>query len=270
MVRQYLLIIWQWMSTAFIKMLVVWCVAALISFLWSRWSRPKKMPSQEVVFPAPKREGLLSLGVMLGLLVLLFILQLIRLPEEAPFLSKGAVLTGTLLLLCFPVVVVLRLRRQGWETVGLARANLTTMLLLGVVLAFVTLLFFAALSALSQHTTLAPTRPVTPQRLLYLITSFTLSALAHEFIYRGYLQTRLSAWGGTTRGLLASALIYALWHWPKFVQVGFNGITMLVQFVALFALGLALGSIYRSTRSIIPAALFHASNDLAQTLWSLA
>jgi len=140
---------------------------------------------------------------------------------------------------------------------------------LGVVLALVTIALFAAITLLGKGT-LAPKSPVTLQRLLYWIATFTISAFAHEFIYRGYLQTRLVAWGGTVKGLLASALIYALWHWPKFIQAGFNGMTMAVQFIALFALGLALGIIYHRSRSILPAALFHASNDLAQTLWSMA
>jgi membrane protease YdiL (CAAX protease family) len=266
MLKQYLLIIWQWMSTAFLKILVVWCVATLLSVLWT-WL--KKMRGKDVVFTSPKREGILSLFVMLGILVFLFAFQLLQLPEDASLLTRGVLLTGTSLLMCTPILVILRIRQQGLETVGVSRENLPTMLSLGIVLALVTIALFAAIAMLGKNT-LTPKSPVTPQRLLYLITTFTISAFAHELIYRGYLQTRLIAWGGNAKGLLVSALIYALWHWPKFIQAGFNWMTMLVQFIALFAFGLALGVIYHRTRNIIPAALFHASNDLAQTLWSMA
>lgn len=266
MLKQYLLIIWQWMSTVFIKMLVVWCVATLLSVLWTR---SKKTRGKDVVFASPKREGILSLFVMLGILALLFTLQLLQLPEDASLLTRGLLLTGTSLLMCLPIVVIAKIRQQGAETVGLPRESLPAALTLGVVLALVTIALFATITLLGKGT-LAPKSPVPLQRLLYLIATFTISAFAHEFIYRGYLQTRLVAWGGNVKGLLASALIYALWHWPKFIQAGFNGMTMAVQFIALFALGLALGIIYHRSRSIIPAALFHASNDLAQTLWSMA
>jgi membrane protease YdiL (CAAX protease family) len=266
MLQQYLLIIWQWMSTVFIKMLVVWCAITLLSFLWTQL---RKTRVEETAFTSPKREGVFSLFVMLGILALLFALQLLQLPEDATFLLRGLLLTGTSLLMCAPVIVILRIRQQGLKTVGISRENLSTSLSLGIVLALMTIALFAAITMLGKNT-LTPKSPVTPQRLLYLITTFTISAFAHEFIYRGYLQTRLIAWGGNIKGLLASSLIYALWHWPKFIQTGFNWMTMLVQFIALFALGLALGIIYRHTRNIIPAALFHASNDLAQTLWSMA
>ncbi|MBN1872847.1 MAG: CPBP family intramembrane metalloprotease [Anaerolineae bacterium] len=267
MMRQYLLIIWGWMSTVFVKMLVVWCAVTLLSILWIRL---KKIHVQDIHFASPKREGILSLFVMVGILALLFVLQLLQVPTDASFLVRGLLLTGTLLLVCFPVVVILRMRHQGLETVGISRENLPTLLALSVVIVFVTIIIFAAISILGENTTLSPAEKVTPQRLLYLITSFMISALAHEFIYRGYLQTRLVAWGGSVKGLLASSLIYAVWHLPKFIQVEYNWITMLVQFMALFAFGLALGIIYRRTGNIMPSVLFHASNDLAQTLWSMA
>ncbi|MBN1261007.1 MAG: CPBP family intramembrane metalloprotease [Anaerolineae bacterium] len=265
MVEQYLFILWQWISTAFVKMLVVWCAITLLAFLGTR---VVKMRVKAITFASPKREGVLSLLMMLGILALLFVLQLLQVPGEASFLTRGLLLTGTSLLMCLPIGISLKLRRQTPETVGLSRENLPAALALGTVLALATLALFAAITLLNKGA-LASKSLATPQRLLYLITTFTISALAHEFIYRGYLQTRLSAWGGKLKGLLASALIYALWHWPKFLQAEFNGITMLVQFIALFAFGLALGIIYNRTKSILPATLFHASNDLAQTLWSL-
>jgi membrane protease YdiL (CAAX protease family) len=133
-------------------------------------------------------------------------------------------------------------------------------------LAITTAILFAAISALDKNTTPTQTELLTTQRCVYLIAVSFVSAIAHEFIYRGYLQTRLTAWGGSVKGLLASSLIYSLWHLPRFLGT-YNWITTLVQFVALFVFGLALGEVRRRTGSIIPSILFHASNDVAQTLW---
>jgi len=263
MLRQYLAVIWQWMSTAFVKILAVWSVVTLLAIVWVRL---KRIHPDDAHLASPKREAILSLLVMIALLPLLFALNpLIDAVDDTRLLVKLLVASGCQLLMCIPIIVVMVIRRQRLETVGVSGKNLQTLLTLGVVLATTTATLFAAISALDKNTTPTQTEPLTTQRCLYLIAISCVSAIAHEFIYRGYLQTRLSAWGGSVKGLLASSLIYSLWHLPRFLGT-YNWITMLVQCVALFVFGLALGEVRRRTGSIIPSILFHASNDIAQTL----
>jgi len=204
---------------------------------------------------------------MIALLPLLFALNpLVDAVDDTRLLVRLLVASGCQLLMCIPIIVVMVIRHQRLETVGVSCKNLPTLLALGVVLACTTAILFAAISALDKNTTPTQIELLTIQRCVYLIAVSFVSAIAHEFIYRGYLQTRLTAWGGSVKGLLASSLIYSLWHLPRFLGT-YNWITMLVQFVALFVFGLALGEVRRRTGSIIPSILFHASNDVAQTLW---
>jgi len=204
---------------------------------------------------------------MIALLPLLFALNpLVDAVDDTRLLVRLLVASGCQLLMCIPIIVVMVIRHQRLETVGVSCKNLRTLLALGVVLACTTAILFAAISALDKNTTPTQIELLTIQRCVYLIAVSFVSAIAHEFIYRGYLQTRLTAWGGSVKGLLASSLIYSLWHLPRFLGT-YNWITMLVQFVALFVFGLALGEVRRRTGSIIPSILFHASNDVAQTLW---
>ena len=203
---------------------------------------------------------------MIALLPHLFALNpLVDAVDDTRLLVKLLVASGCQLLMCIPIIVVMVIRHQRLETVGVSCKNLPTLLALGVVLAITTAILFAAISALDKNTTPTQIELLTIQRCVYLIAVSFVSAIAHEFIYRGYLQTRLTAWGGSVKGLLASSLIYSLWHLPRFLGT-YNWITMLVQFVALFVFGLALGEVRRRTGSIIPSILFHASNDVAQTL----
>ena len=204
---------------------------------------------------------------MIALLPLLLALNpLVDAVDDTRLLVRLLVASGCQLLMCIPIIVVMVIRHQRLETVGVSCKNLPTLLALGVVLAITTAILFAAISALDKNTTPTQIELLTIQRCVYLIAVSFVSAIAHEFIYRGYLQTRLTAWGGSVKGLLASSLIYSLWHLPRFLGT-YNWITMLVQFVALFVFGLALGEVRRRTGSIIPSILFHASNDVAQTLW---
>ena len=264
MISQYLAVIWQWVSTVLMKTLAVWLVVTLLAIIWVRLG---KIHPDDTHLASAKRQAILSLLIMIALFPLPFALNpLIDAVDDAPLLVKLLVTSGCQLLLCIPIIVVLAIRHQRLETAGISGKNLPMLLALGVVLAITTAILFAAISALDKNTTPTQVEPLTSQRCLYLIAALAISAIAHEFIYRGYLQTRLAAWGGSAKGLLASSLIYSLWHLPRFLGT-YNWITMLVQFVALFVLGLALGEVRRRTGSIIPSILFHAGNDVAQTLW---
>lgn len=214
-----------------------------------------------------KKGHRLSLLVMIALFPLPFALNpLIDAVDNTPLLVRLLVVSGCQLVMCTPITAVLVIRHQRLETVGISRENLPMLLTLGMALALVTTILFAAISVLGESATSTQAEPLTTQRRLYLIAVFFVSAIAHEFIYRGYLQTRLAAWGGSIKGLLASSLIYSVWHLPRFLGE-YNWITMFVQFVALFVFGLALGVVRRRTGSIIPSILFHAGDDVAQTLW---
>ena len=156
------------------------------------------------------------------------------------------------------------LHRQGTATVALSSQSLPKLFGLGVCLSVVTALLFAVIPVPSGSSSIQD-EPLTVQRGIYLVAVFAVSALGNEFIYRGYLQTRLMAWAGEVTGLLLSALIYALFHLPRFLGL-YNGLTILVQMIGLFVLGVVPGETRRRTRSIIPSTFFHAASDSALTL----
>jgi membrane protease YdiL (CAAX protease family) len=197
---------------------------------------------------------------------LLFLINaLIDRASDAPLVTKLLVQIAAQVLMCSPAIVALIIRRQNAATVGLTRRNLPQLLLLGTCLSIVTVLLFAIVPIPGPDPPAQDT-PLTAGRCMYIILTMAVSAFAHEFVYRGYLQTRLAAWGGESRGLLFSALVYTFWHLPRFLGM-FNWLTILVQILGLFALGLALGEIRRRTGSIVPSAFFHAANDIALTIW---
>ncbi len=263
MLRQYLVAIYQWFSTAFIKMLAVWCVVCLLTIVWTCWA---KMESRHLHFPSPRREAMLSLLVMVAVLPLLFIANtFIERTGDASLMLRFLVQILAQVFIASPAIVALMARRQGAVTVGLSGHDLPKVLGLGACLSMVTVLLFALIRVPSGSSS-AQGGPLTLQRCLYLVAAFTVSAFGHEFVYRGYLQTRLMAWGGEGKGLLLSSLVYTLWHLPRFLGL-YNWLTILVQSIGLFALGLVLGEIRRRSGSIIPAAFFHAASDSALTLW---
>jgi membrane protease YdiL (CAAX protease family) len=262
MLQQALVAIYQWFTTAFVRVLVVWCVACLLTIIWTR--RAQIGPRQDH-FTSPGREATLSLLVMAAILPLLFVGNMvIERASDASLFVRFLVQILAQVLVASPAVVALMVRRQGAVTVGLSGQNLPKLFGLGVCLSVVTVLLFTAIPAPGGSSRVQD-EPLTVQRGIYLVAVFAVSALGHEFIYRGYLQTRLMAWAGEVTGLLLSALVYALFHLPRFLGV-YNALTILVQMIGLFVLGLVLGEIRRRSGSIIPSAFFHAASDSALTL----
>src|SRR5690606_33050847 len=61
MLGQYLAVIWQWISTAFVKLLAVWFLVTLVAIVWVRLTR---ISPDDAPLASPKREAILSLFVM--------------------------------------------------------------------------------------------------------------------------------------------------------------------------------------------------------------
>lgn len=81
------------------------------------------------------------------------------------------------------------------------------------------------------------------------LAGISLIPLAEEFLYRGLLMRRLQARFGSLRGLLGSALLFSLAHLasaPLYNLVG----------------GIVFGLVYLQTRSLVCAAVTHASANL--------
>ena len=92
MLGQYLTVIWQWMSTAFVKILAVWSVVTLLAIVWVRL---KRIHPDDAHLASPKREAILSLLVMIALLPLLFALNpLVDAVDDSQLLVKLLVASG--------------------------------------------------------------------------------------------------------------------------------------------------------------------------------
>ena len=80
--------------------------------------------------------------------------------------------------------------------------------------------------------------------------------LAEEGLFRGYIQTKVSAILGPWGGILVQAVLFGLWHVPRWlVPLNLGGMAFHVASSFLFAF--VLGVYYRHTRSIVAPALLH-------------
>lgn len=104
------------------------------------------------------------------------------------------------------------------------------------------------------------------QKLAYLshggwvlsLPFLALFGFAEEFLYRGYLQTRLIARLGSWRGWALASVVFAASHFPHFLI--YNRLapgTAAAATVIVVPCGLALGFLMLRTQNILAPAIFH-------------
>ncbi len=215
---------------------------------------PKVRQHPPLGFRYPRREGILSLALFLGLFLLAFLvyggqLRVVQiLPQGADDLTglyqRAAVaLVGAIIFLA-----ALAYRRQPLRSAGWNRSLLSASLQIGLAIVILTIFlqgkFTALLKGVSSGQGLA---------LLLLL----LLGLAEETIFRGYIHLRLSSWLGATPGCLATAGLYALWQLPRLLGALPPGQLLLELGLALLQ-GLLLGWMMQKGKHVLAPALYRA------------
>ncbi|QLG27648.1 CPBP family intramembrane metalloprotease [Halorarum halophilum] len=103
--------------------------------------------------------------------------------------------------------------------------------------------------------------------LLALLSSFLITAIPEELVFRSYLQQKLIALiGGQTRHAVVSsivivAVLFALFHLPRWFLASGHGVSVALvgRLVGLTLMGLTYGVVYALTRNLWLVALFHAT-----------
>jgi membrane protease YdiL (CAAX protease family) len=107
--------------------------------------------------------------------------------------------------------------------------------------------------------------------LIYGLIFFTIVGFGEEIVWRGYIQTRLVAYGGTLKGLVVTSLLFAvLWHFPGRYYM-YSGVVLeaFANTLLLFPLSLVLGYIMIRSQNIIPSSIFHLFLNWSILFWQI-
>ncbi|WP_294185104.1 CPBP family intramembrane glutamic endopeptidase [uncultured Clostridium sp.] len=90
---------------------------------------------------------------------------------------------------------------------------------------------------------------------------------SEEFMFRGYLQTRLIAWMEKNKGWMAVSILMALMHLPQRIFIGKMTLTeTLTSMFGLVFFSLFLGYMMIKTENVTAPSIFHALYDWGYTL----
>lgn len=240
-------------------------VFSLLIWLITKLRKPKGL---EIKFASPRKEATLAIGYVVGLFLIIaavffFMMQSAGRPLGTPTqydLRRALSQWGVYAVICvIPIFVIIKTRKQSFETVGVTRKNMRLSLGIGLLLS----LTIVVLST-------------TPERFLdrgvswnslYALTYFLAVGLGEELMFRGFLQLRCSNWLGEIRGFVLASTIMALVHLPQRIfAVGLDPLQALVSALSLMPISLLLGFLMLRTRNIVGPAALHTIADWISVL----
>jgi membrane protease YdiL (CAAX protease family) len=198
----------------------------------------------------------------LGYLVVLPTFPLYELPPHPPLVAVD-LFWGALMSAIYLVLMILAMKRTGQSlgSIGITGVDKLRNLALGLVLSAI----YVGVTSLSG------TFAGFSVSLVYAFILMAIVGFIQEVVWRGYVQTRLTAKAGTIKGLVATALLFALWHFPmhyfRYSGVALEALANI--FVTLFPLSLLFGYIMLRCQNIIPLSILHLFVNFSTFLWQL-
>ena len=161
------------------------------------------------------------------------------------------------------VLLTLKIKKQGLDTIGLRKGNIKLSLIMGITLSVILFFFNCLSNILFEKQSFIAVKEI----MMYILYFFTVG-LVEEIMFRGYIETRLH--GCTKRiylDVFLTGIMFLLMHFP-FRMVAYHMslwdlITNVGYMLDLFITHLILSFIRIKSDSLYGAILPHWISDLA-------
>ncbi len=240
----------------FLMQIAFTAVFLLLIWFVTRFHKPKKL---EIKFIAPRKDTVVAIGYIVGLFLTIaavfsFLVRSAGGPLGTPeqfdvrrALSQWGVYAAMSFI---PVFIILRLRKQSFETVGITKKNMRLSVGVGFVLSFLVMI----LSITPEHFLSSFFRANTFYAFIYYLAV----GFGEELLFRGFLQLRCSFWLGELRGLMLASAIMALVHLPQRIfAVGLDPLQALISAMSLMPFSLLMGFLMLRTQSVFGPSILH-------------
>jgi membrane protease YdiL (CAAX protease family) len=172
-----------------------------------------------------------------------------------PYPSEAFVVLMPTFGLLIPTIVSLFLFKKSFQSARLTHERFKLSALLGTISAVILLAttvvfsqrFVAGLQAAS----------------VVYVASYFYQAFCEELFFRGFLQTRLEAFFGESRGLIVTAVIFNLYHGPADIFVyGLSTNGFIKNVVLMLPFAIMLGYLALKSNSLVGSSIYHVVYNL--------
>lgn len=158
------------------------------------------------------------------------------------------------LVMLSPILIEKRIKKESWESTGISMYNLKASIFIGVILGIITILSVILFSSKSLTHIVHELNLSSLWALLY----YAVVGFCEEFMFRGYLQTRLIGWIGKWKGWILTSIVMALIHIPqRMAAMGLSFQDAIISSVLLIPISLTMGYIMLKTENIVAPGIYH-------------
>ena len=222
------------------------------------FSKVLKLRPQTPMFSEKKKEGFLSLLVFVAVLAATFgiygfydkVWVRATLTADPLYVLRDTIWIALILL---PVIAALRWSKHAFESIGPNRRDPKKNLALGILSSVVLLSFIGILSPFLGGGFVGFSLPV-----VYLLMSCIVIGFGEEAVFRGYIQTRLTANRGPVTGIAATTLFFVVYNFPLGFFCFSGDITLSLLFATWrLSSGLLYGYTFHRSQNFIPSSILH-------------
>jgi membrane protease YdiL (CAAX protease family) len=238
-------------------------------------SRALKVQSKPIAIADSKKEVILASLVTVAAFLIVFVWRTWMHTSQLDLRSAyyvDLIDISAILVLYIPallvVAVVMKRSGQSLQSIGITGKDKGRMLALGLAISavYVTVSGLLTPSLGGSFTGFSPT-------LAYGLVLFSIVGFSEEIVWRGYVQTRLTAYSGKLTGLVVTSLLFAvLWHFPVAYYVETSGVVLEALAYAIMRVvpGLLFGYLMSKSQNIIPSSIFHLFWNWNTLLWQIS
>lgn len=211
-----------------------------------------------------KKDGVLAILLFVIIIIMYALLGILY--KNNSFIKDNIKIIGCLfnLLLIIVTIIFVKLRKQGLETIGL-KGRWKLSIILGGVLS----LFYFYCNCLDHL--INGEKLISITSILFLMVYFLLVAICEEFVFRGFIGTRLN---GLIKNkyivVLITGLLFVIMHFPYRMTAANMSLSDfdIGWLINLFVFHLVMSFIYMKTNSIYGSIIPHWISDLAYEIVS--
>lgn len=162
------------------------------------------------------------------------------------------------LILATPAIICMVINKEKINTVGFTKDNLLKSIILGFLIGCIYFFTYSTKSLdVMKNINLKSINTLTNLFIYCLVIG-----IGEEFLYRGYLQTRIMNTSGKINGWLLTAIIFTLVHFPQRIIVDRLGVFQaLISCAYLLPISLLLGYTSMKTKNLTSSIICHAFID---------
>lgn len=211
-----------------------------------------------------KKDGMLAILLFVIIIIMYALLGILY--KNNSFIKDNIKIIGCLfnLLLIIVTILFVKLRKQGLETIGL-KGRWKLSIILGGVLS----LFYFYCNCLDHL--INGEKLISITSILFLMVYFLLVAICEEFVFRGFIGTRLN---GLIKNkyivIIVTGILFVVMHFPYRMTAANMSLTDfdIGWLINLFIFHLIMNFIYMKTNSIYGSIIPHWISDLAYEIVS--